>query len=184
MANPTLVSVDVKSSVLIRLNFSEEMILNSDLIDPNNYTVEPITPGAAPVFFTEVITPEDDDFPIWVELPLSEMTDGDTYEVTVSATGPVNRTFETMDSANNSTQYTGKGVFPSIDRAESVGANRADIIFTELMEDNASIRDETKYTWDNGLTTLSVLDVVGDIVKLVTSEQTEGILYTLTIANV
>lgn len=180
---PQLSSVEVRSSTLLRLHFDEDMTLDAALVNPSSYTVVPITPGAAPVFFTSVLTPEGDNFPNYVELPVSEMTDGATYEATVSTSGPVDRALNTVDPANNDAQFTGVGVPPTVSRVISIGGNRVDVVFNEPMLDNADIRTPAKYQWDNGLATLDVLDILVDTAQLVTSDQQEGVLYTLTIIN-
>lgn len=180
---PQLAAVETKSSKLLRLNFSEEMVLNSELTNPFNYTLTPITPGAAQLFFTEVVAPDGDNFPSWVELPVSEMTDGATYEVSVSDTGPTDRALNTMDPGANLVGITGLGTPPNISQVVAISTNRADVVFDEPMKDNASIREAARYTWDNGLATVDVLAVAGDTVQLVTSDQIEGELYTLTMNN-
>jgi len=178
---PQLAAVEVLSSTRIKLTFSEEMILNGALTSPSNYSVTPVTPGAAPVFFTEVETPIGDNFPIEVELPISEMTDGATYNVAVNTAGPTDRALNTMDPGSNNLNFIGEGVAPGLLRIVPISSNRVDVVFNEPMDDNSDIRDPANYTWDNGLSTLNVLDVVSDTVQLVTSEQAEGTLYTLTI---
>ena len=109
------------------------------------------------------------------------MTDGANYEVSVSTIAPTDLSFNTMDGAANTQPFVGVGEAPVIASVVGVSRNRADVVFSETMKDNADIREASRYTWDNGLQTLDVLDVAGDTVQLVTSDQTPGVLYTLTV---
>jgi hypothetical protein len=82
---------------------------------------------------------------------------------------------------NNFATFEGIGERPTIKRIESTSINGANIIFSEPMLDNDYIRNSEKYVFDGGLTVLSVSDVDVDTVKLVTSDQTPGTIYNLTI---
>jgi len=175
-------SVVALSSTRIRINFDRPMLDDSALRNPANYTVQPTVGGGAPVYYTTIV-PEDEPEPTYVEIPISEMTDGPVYEAIVFASGPTDPEGTPIDPANNSGTFVGIGIDPEVMRVESTGLNRADVIFTEAMEDNAAIREASRYAFDGGLSVLAVLDVVGDTVKLVTSDQTPGQLYTLTISN-
>lgn len=179
---PQLASVERVSSTRLRLHFNEELIKNAALLNPANYALTPITPGAAPLFFTTITPPDGDNFPAYVDIICSEMTDGASYEATVSTSGPTDRALNTIDPGAATVGFTGLGTPPAVANVIAISANRVDVVFDETMKDNADIRDPSNYAWDNGLSTLSVLDVVGDTVQLVTSDQTEGQLYTLTIS--
>jgi hypothetical protein len=164
----------------IRVTFDNRMKKDAALLATYNYSVVPTTPGAAQVTVNE-IQPENATNPLWVDLLTSEMTDGASYEASVSATGPTDKDGTPIDPNNNTVAFTGVGDAPEVYRVVPQSENRVDVIFNEAMKDNADILDHTRYVWDNGLTTLSVLEVEGDTVKLVTSNQTENVLYTLTI---
>lgn len=180
---PQLSSAEVRTSTKLRVHFSEEMMLNSALTTPGNYSLTPITPGAAPLFISDIETPAGDNYPDYVDLIISEMTDGATYELVVSNAGPTDRALNTVDPAADTDQFVGVGVPPSVLQVIAVGPNRVDVVFNEPMADNADIRDPAKYQWDNGLSTVQVLDFDQETVQLVTGDQTEGLLYTLTITN-
>jgi hypothetical protein len=170
------------SSVKVRITFDRPMLDDSALRNPSNYTLHPTAGSAVPIYYTTV-EPESVAEPTYVDISTSEMTDGLPYEAIVFASGPTDPEGTTVDPANNTVAFTGIGIDPEVLRVEAVGVNRADVIFTEAMDDNAAIRDISHYAFDGGLSALSVLDVDGDTVKLVTSNQTPGVLYTLTITN-
>lgn len=174
-------SVEVLSSTSIRLHFNEDMIKDSALLSPSNYALTPITPGAAPLFFTSVEAPEGDNFPDYVDIAVSEMTDGASYQAEVSTSGPTDKDSNFVDPLHNTANFTGEGDPPTVSSVVPISTNRVDVVFNEPMKDNTDIRDPSNYSWDNGLTTLSVLDVVDETVQLVTGDQTPGTLYTLTI---
>ena len=152
---------------------------NEALIAVENYTVTPLTPGAKTVFFTVIEFDTTGDV-LFVDIICSEMTDGSSYEVVV---GPnvQDVAFNPIDPAVDTAGFIGSGIAPTLLRVEAISLNRADVIFSERMRDNESIRDPLNYIWDNGLVTMSVLDVVEDTVKLATSDQEAGLLYALTV---
>jgi hypothetical protein len=86
-----------------------------------------------------------------------------------------------VDAGAYTASFTGDGDTPTVKLLIPQGANRVDVVFNEPMEDNTDIRNPAKYSFDNGLTVVSVLEFDNDTVKLATSDQTPGTLYTLTI---
>jgi hypothetical protein len=179
---PTLSSVELfETGRRVRFNFSEPMLRSAALSSTGSYGFTVITVGASPIFVESVVVPDTPTHPEYVDVIVSEMTNGASYEAVVSTSGPTDRSLNTVNPAGASVAFVGQGHNPTILRVEAISQNRVDIIFIEAMKSNADIRDASRYTWDNGLVTLDVLDVVGDTVKLVTSDQTSGILYNLTI---
>jgi hypothetical protein len=77
--------------------------------------------------------------------------------------------------------YVGIGDAPSIKQVLAVSPNRVDVVFNENMKSTPEILDPSRYTWSGGLSTLDVLELDGDTVKLVTTDQTTGAIYDLTI---
>lgn len=181
---PKLVSAVVISPIRIRLTFDTLMKKDAALILPANYDITTTTPGAiAPTINS--IEPENVASPDFIELVTGEHTDAAAYEVTVVSgvgnSGPTDSEGTEVDTAADSDTYTGVGDFPDLKEVVSISENRADAVFDENMKDNPDIRNPAKYTWDNGLTTLSVLSIQDDTVQLVTSNQVPGLLYTLTV---
>lgn len=178
---PRVSSAIAINATKVRVTFDEPMDKNgTELGNPLNYTVVP-TAGGASVFVSLVTLPVGVN-PSFVELVITEMTDGEAYEVAVNSTGPIrDAAFNPLDNAFDTAAFTGAGDAPVLLRVVPISNTRVDVIFSETMKDNADIRDQSNYVWDNGLVTLSVLDFDGDTVKLATSEQVEGLLYQLTI---
>lgn len=174
---PDVGPVQVLGPKSIRITFNEGMKRDSALASPSNYTIIPVTPGAAAVYVESVFVPVDAT-PAYVEIETTEMTDGASYTAIVS--GPTDPYLNPID--NNTVNFTGVGQAPVISKLEAVSRNRVDLTFDEPMADNVDLKDPARYTWDNGLLTLAVLEVTpGGTIKLVTSDQLPGILYTLTV---
>lgn len=167
----------------IRINFSEPMRRDAALELAANYLFTPVTPGATQLFFDSISLPPVIAQPTFVEIEVSEMTDGATYDVTVNsgAGGPTDPGFNPI-SATDSATFLGEGIPPSVAQVIAVSKNRADVVFNEPMRNNADINNPAKYAFDNGLVTLDVLEVTSaGVVKLATSDQIPGILYTLVV---
>ena len=177
---PQLSTVLAQNSTTVRVTFNEPMDPNAgELINPANYNVTP-TGGGASVNVNSVsalgAAPE------WVDLITSEMTDGAAYDCTVNDAGPIRDAARNpLDSGFKTLAFTGEGTAPTVQALVAIGENRIDVIFSEPMADNADIRDPAKYVFDNGLLVLDVLEVDGDTVKLVTTNQIPDLLYTVAI---
>jgi hypothetical protein len=179
---PQLTGVQILSEGRrVRLLFNEPMRRDGALASPANYQFNVITIGAAAVYIESISVPDDTPNPMHVDVLCSEMTIGASYEVVVSDTGPTDLAANTMDPVVNTVAFVGVGVSPLVTAVEAISQNRADVVFSETMRGNPDIREVSRYTWDNGLETISVLDVAQNTVKLVTSDQQPGVLYNLTI---
>jgi len=180
---PKMTSVDVVSSIRIRLNFSQPMKKDTKLLNTSNYQVNPDEAGAIGVTIQSV-SPEPISLPTYVELNISEMTDGKAYIAAIAPHGvpncPTNAAGLGIDPGHDEKPFTAVGDAPTILRVEPISANRVNVVFSENMKDNADIRDISKYSFDKGLSVLSVLNMEGDTVELVTSDQIPGEVYTLT----
>lgn len=178
---PTLVSAVPTTARRIRINFSEAMREDASLASIVGYGILPVTAGAAPVYVEDVVVP---DIPsvTYVDLIVSEMTNGATYQARVSTTvGPTDPSLNHLSGAAYTYNFAGLGDTPVVKQVIAQGTNRVDVVFNEAMADNADIRNPAKYSFDNGLAVLSVLSFDNDTVKLSTTDQTPGTLYTLTI---
>jgi hypothetical protein len=181
IASPRVSSATVKTSTKIRVKFDQEMLNDSRLTLPQNYTVTPMTDGVN-VYVSSVVA-ENVDYPTYVDLTTTEMTDGQNYQISVETGtgGPYGRFDIALNPLGNTTSIVGVGDAPTILQIEAISQNQANVKFSEPMLDNAAIRNVDSYSFDGGLTVISVLDVDVDTVKLVTSDQTPGTVYVLTI---
>lgn len=173
-------SATMSTAGRIRVNFDRGMKKDAKLSNRLNYAITPVSPGAVSPYVEEVEVP-DVAAPEYVELLTSEHTDGATYDVTVNSNGPLGVDNLRVDETRNTESYTGVGVTPTIDSVVAVSENRVDVIFSENMTVNDDIKNPLKYSFDNGLSVLSVLEVVGNTAKLVTTDQAPGTIYTLTV---
>jgi hypothetical protein len=182
LINPVKISSVVAYSLTkIRITFDRPMKKNSALTNIYNYEITP-APSAAPISYS-VITPESIASPRYVDVVLdTEMTNNGTYNLEIATVdGPIDNNGNPLTADTNTDIFFGLGELPEILSVKAVSQNRVDVIFTESMEDNLEIRDKTNYTFDKGLLVLDVLDLVSDTIQLVTSDQTPGELYTLTV---
>lgn len=181
IAAPRVASAETRSHILIRLHFDQAMQDDSNLRATSTYTVVPAVDGVF-VFVTDV-TPEPTAFPTYVDLVVNEMTGGEGYVASVQsgAGAPRSRFNIALNPGAATTSFNGEGENPTVVQVAAISENRVDVKFSEVMLDNAAIRDVSKYSFDNGLVATSVLGVVGDTVQLVTTDQTPGLLYGLTI---
>jgi hypothetical protein len=183
--SPRVASATPLSSTRVRVTFDGQMVSDSQLMTPSNYVFTTLAPGAVAVSVRGVTPQPGVTYPTYVDIDLTEMTQGGSYRVTVN-TGPgspVDRYGFTVNAVGKSADFSGVGTAPTVVSVAAVGTNRVDVKFSEpMLDDGGDIRDPGRYSFDGGLTVLSVLDVVGDTVKLVTSDQTPGQLYNLTIS--
>lgn len=171
------------TSIRVRVTFDRGMLDDGKLNNAVYYSVLPKFPTGAPVTVVSV-TPQGIAEPTYVDLVVTEMTDGETYTAEVQATtGPTDPTGTPFGPSTNTYEFAGTGVDPTIDSVTSTGINEVEVAFSEPMDDNATINDSARYSFDNSLNVLSVLSVVGDIVTLVTDDQVPGLLYTLTVTQ-
>jgi len=186
LINPVKISsVVAYSDERIRITFDRPMRKNDNLTDVINYTIAPAAVDTATFFFSEIIS-ESVPCPRYVDIILdTEMTDGRPYSLEIATfDGPVDEDGNPFDASTNTDSFLGNGTLPEILYIEAITLNRVDVVFTENMLDNSVIRDSARYSFDKGLTVLSVASLSGGTVQLVTADQTPGELYTLTITPV
>ena len=171
----------VLNSTKVRIDFSAPALINSALQDPNSYTFNVISAGAIDVIPQSVDLPPGQSNPLFVEVNVSEHTDGAIYSVEISsdirgANGEV--------GGGSAKQYAGSGEPPTVILVLATDKNHAQVYFSESILNNTSANDVNNYVWDNGLQTLEVESVVENIVTLKTNDQTEGDIYNLTVKGI
>lgn len=180
--NPRVSDATPRSHLKIRVTFNQPMTNDSRLVSPANYVIAAVADGVS-VFVTSVVPDPASTFPSFVDLNVNEMTDGEGYQIQVNpgASSPVSQAGLPIIVGGSIVSFTGQGVNPTVVSVAGVDQNLVEIKFSENMLDNVPIRDPANYAFDGGLTVTAVLDVVGDTVRLVTSDQTPGLLYNLVI---
>ena len=176
----TLESAIARGNNQVRAFFSSPM-MQADLIDLANWTLIAISPGAAPLYLASISLPVDT-YPIYADLTVSEMTNGLPYRLEVSTTMR-DRWGNTIDPMFNTTDFAGIGSTPFVESVVGLSKNRVAVRFSKFMRDELSIRKIENYSFDNGLSVLAVMSVEGNEVVLATSDQTPGLLYSLTVGN-
>jgi phage tail-like protein len=181
--SPRVASAAALDARHIRVTFDQQMLNDSRLADVANYAFVPVGAGV-PVFVRSLIV-QSATFPLFVDVEVTEMTQGAQYVATVTggASGPRDRYGFNMNASGLSVLFVGIGEAPVVSQVAAVSANRADVKFSEPITDGAGPREPANYAFNNGLVVLSVLGVVGDTVQLVTADQMPGTLYTLTITT-
>lgn len=163
----------------VRVYFDRPMKKNAALIDPTNYTITPDTVDGINVNVVSV-TPQDVDEPNYVDLTVSEFTNGELYSMDVN--GPVDPESIPMDPLQANYSLLGQGKTPTVSSLVASSLYSFEITFSETMYENSFIKDPTNYSFDKGLQVLAVKYQDNKVV-LTTSEQTPGELYTLTISS-
>jgi phage tail-like protein len=182
LVKPVLVAdARALSSTRIRIDFTDAVLKTAALSDVNNYS---ITAGLGDVvpFIQSIDVPELTS-PTFVELIVSEMTDAAAYTLVVNAGSPASPVLGAngLAVATDPAPFTGIGVAPEIELVLAISATSAEVRFTEQIQATAIVATSTFYTFNLGLTVVAVTDIVGNVVTLETSVQTEGELYTLTV---
>jgi hypothetical protein len=162
----------------IRIDFDQPVDINDALLDPDSYEIVALSVGAAELIVQSVETPVGFIFPTFVELHVTEMTDGAIY--TAKLVGPITGP-DGSTAIGNVESFAGEGAIPVVESVAAKDANTVEVIFSEPMLDNAAIRDPNNYSFDNGLSVASVESLATQKVVLKTTDQTPGILYTLTV---
>jgi hypothetical protein len=162
----------------VRIDFSAPMLINDALRRPANYVFKNTSPGSAEVVPFAVTVPVGQLNPLYVELDVTEHTEGGTYTVTLSSAlrGAADET-----STGVPFEYTGIGVKPTLQLVLATSVTEVDVYFSEAITNNAPANDRNNYQWSGGISTVDVKRISGNVVTLQTTAQVPGALYTLTV---
>lgn len=178
---PRVAGIELLSETRLRIRFDERMRDDGALRSAQSYAIAPTT-GGAPVFVGAAV-PETVNGEIRsVVIAMTEQTNGGAYAITVSG-DVVDYIGNSVDPSFSTVAFTGRGVAPAVMRIDGLSANRLDVFFTEPIRRNPFSLATSTYTFNNGLSVLGVLAVDGNKVSLVTSPQTPGTTYTLSIGS-
>lgn len=172
------------SSTKVRIDFSTPALpaaSNPALTDPASYTFTPGSPGAAGIVPQSVDLPPGQVNPLYVEVNVTEHTNGAIYNVELS---PSILGTDDRVAGGSPFAYAGIGASPVLQLVLATSPTEVLVQFDEALLDNLSARDVANYVWDNGLSTVAVKDVSGRFVTLETTEQTPDDLYNLTVLGI
>lgn len=176
----TIVNARALTSTKVRIDFSAPTLINDALRDPSSYNFQNISPGSIDVIPLLVTLPAGQANPTFVELDVTEHTNGATYRVSLSSnlSGVAGEVSNLVPFS-----YTGLGVRPTIALVLATSPTVVEVHFSEPIANNAAANEIGNYAWDKGLQTLAVKSVVGSVVTLQTTPQVAGELYTLSVSG-
>jgi phage tail-like protein len=175
---PEISDARALSSTLIRIDFTQPLEVNAALKDVSSYTLVTTTSGAVVPFLKQVITSAKTTTQ-FIEIETSEMTQAASYDINVNSLLVVGIGGIPVDQTPDN--FTGIGVAPLLAFALALDKNTIQVTFSERMRKAGAIQDAATYTADLGLTISAVPTFDGQSVTLTTSDQTAGILYTITV---
>lgn len=182
----TIANARALSETKVRIDFSAAALDPSDngnpaLLDPSSYVFTAVTPGAVGVVPQSVSSPVGQTNPLYVEIDITEHTNGAIYEVSIS---PLIKGALGEAGGGAAYSYAGLGSSPIVELVLATSKTEAVVQFDEAILDNSAARDISNFIWDNGLSTVSVKSVIGNEITLQTTEQTPGELYNLTVRGI
>lgn len=161
----------------LTITFSEEMRQDAALRSRFSYGIRATLPGSAAAFVERVVSTS----ALEVNLDLSEMTIGATYQIVVL--GPCDLAGNPMDEGANFDEFVGLGSTPTLVEVRAIGPNLVDAIFSVGMKDNAALRETSRWQFDGGIKVLQVMPDATDrrVVHIAVDGWIPGVEYTLTI---
>jgi len=175
-----LISSVVPSYLGLRINFSVAVHDDAELRNPDNYSFTVLSAPAVGLYALSV-TPESGGSPTYVDIECTDLTDGESYQVTIAG-GVIQNVTMTAYFPSSSDSYIGVSTNPTVSSITATSSTEMMVIFSKTMAVNSELLDTTKYTFTNGLTVRSVESVSPGVVKLTTSKQIPSRLYTLTVS--
>lgn len=164
------------SASRVRVTFDAPALNNAALSTPSNYVFDNVSAGTVDVTPLSVFVPPGQSS--YVEIDTSEHTGAGSYQVALT-TAIRGAAGEYGDEVPYS--YVGIGTPPELAVVIATSPTAAEVHFTEAVADNVAVRNTANYKWTGGLQTVAVVNVIGEVVTLQTTEQAPGTLYTLTV---
>lgn len=175
------VVVVMASPNVISLIFSEPMVHNAAIVDPDTYV---ITPGTGAVYAPIIgVTHDVALSPTIVTIQLEGITDsssGFAYLMHINA-ATLQSSFSGDWLPVLNRGFGGLSVRPVIVAVQPISATQVRVTFSSQMVRNTDIETASRYTWTGGLTTLRAEYETQYTVLLTTTTQTPGVAYDLTV---
>jgi hypothetical protein len=164
------------SPTRVRIDFAAPAQINEALTRPTSYVFDNVSAGSFDVVPLSVRLPAGQPSPIYVEIETTEHTDGGTYEVALTS---VIRGAAGEFGGGAPVEYDGLGIAPTLRVVIAISPTEVEVHFSEEISNEPDANESRNYTWDGGLSTISVRSVVGSVVTLQTTLQAPGQLYNL-----
>lgn len=172
----------------LRVVFNKGAVRNSALTDPSTYTIITSIPSAAFSVGVVTVIPEPDvTYPTYVDLILTDCTNGADYTFKVSG----NDLLESEDStpsepefmiANTTIiEYVGVSELPVVLSVIPLSLSSIKVIFSKYMMQNTDLYLAANYVWTGGVRTLKVDKDTNSSVVLTTTEMVASQIYDLTV---
>jgi len=174
----------VPSYLGLRVYFNQLALNNAELRNPKNYTIT-----ASSIFTTEEVhnsdvwnvTPEDVEYPSYVDLDCTDLTLDKEYLLTITPGRISNWDSSELLTNNNTAEYLGVSILPRVQSVRAISSTLMEVIFSKEMSPTSGILNTSSYSFDKGLKVREATIVAPGVVHLLTSRQTQSEIYTLTI---
>lgn len=174
----------VGSYLSARVYFTIPAKDDANLRNPEYYSI--VHDESDQVGFLDVysVTPEDTEFPTYVDLECGDLTDDKDYELTIT-TAKISNSDESklLEEPNNVAVYEGVSIFPEVVTVQATSERTMLVSFNKDMSPNDSLFDAGSYTFTGDLVTQQVTRISPGVVELLTSKQTPSVLYELTVTS-
>lgn len=157
---------------------------DANLRNPEFYTIEHADSDLVGFLDVYSVTPEDTEFPTYVDLECSDLTDGKVYLLTITSDKVLDSS-ETkyITAPNNAAEYDGVSIFPQMVDLQSTSEQTMLVTFNKDMSPTDPLFNPSAYTFTGGLIVYEVVRISPGVMELRTSKQTPSVLYELTVAS-
>lgn len=173
----------VASYLSLRVTFSDEMLNDSELTSYGNYSVTVTEPNLAFDFDILSVTPENVTYPTYVDLEITDCTNGREYTLVIEPDKVQTKTGIYLSSGVNTKEFNAVSELPDVLSVEPVSSTSVRVIFSKKMSKNTSLLTQSNYSFTNNLRVISVEQENLYSVLLTTSAQTPGEIYNLTVTG-
>lgn len=182
---PSTASISIDSVIpgylSLRVIFSDPMLADAELLNPDNYTIDVTNPSDDIDFECLSVQAEDTTYPSYVDLVMTDCKHGGNYEVVVPPDTMQTQTGGFITAGNNTKTFVGVSELPNVLSCYSVSSTSMRVVFSKTMSVNDDLDNPTRYTFTNNLRVLSVQVETPSSVLLTTSEQVQSYMYDLTV---
>jgi hypothetical protein len=172
---PGIAAIVAISSTSVQLDYDEAMLSDAALVSAGSYSFDN---SLAVVNVLRINATR-------VVITTSEMLQGQSYNITISTSGPVDLAgnFVSSISNGNTAAFSGIGTKPQVLSASPTSTTKVRVVFNEPMRNDASLTTAANYTFNNGLAAQSALRVDSTTIDITTNAIVGGTLYTLTVST-